>query len=137
VFQELGGTEDLPRDLLLKIAGSVQKASLEPVLLSLNGAELRGDVVTLDPGTVNEFFRRQIRENLPLVAHAATAVVGRPVRVQLGQELPQAAADAPAANTPVSGSRDEALLERLQREPVIRSFLDVFPGPVKAEKIDE
>jgi len=137
VFRELDGTNERPRDLLLKIAGSVQKASLEPVLLSLSGAELRGDVVTLDPGTVNEFFRRQIRENLPLVAQAATAVVGHPVRVQLGEEPPQAAADAPSVRTPVSGSSEEGLMQRLQREPVVKSFLDVFPGPIKAEKIDK
>ena len=136
-FQEAAGAEERPRDLLLKIAGCVQKASLEPVLLSLNGAELRDDVLVLDPGTVAEFYRRQIRENLSIVAQAASAVVGRPVRVQLGQEAPQTVADAAAAQTPASSSSGEDLMERLQREPVVRSFLDVFPGPVKAEKIDK
>jgi DNA polymerase-3 subunit gamma/tau len=136
-FQQGDNPDERPRDLLLKIAGSVQKASLEPVLLSLSGAELRNDVVVLDPGTVNEFFRRQIRENLSVVAQAAAAVVGHPVRVQLGQESPQPAVDAPPARIPVSSSPGQDLMQRLQQEPVVRSFLDVFPGPVRAEKIDK
>jgi hypothetical protein len=28
------------------------------------------------------------------------------------------------------------LLEKAKREPIVQSFLDIFPGQVKAEKID-
>jgi DNA polymerase III subunit gamma/tau len=134
---------DQPQDLLLRIAGAVSKASLEPVIHSLGGAELNGDVVVLNPGTITEFYRRQIRENLPVIVQAASAVLGRPVRVQIGSEAsrtPSPEVPMPSRSPlPAAEPKDEKndLMDRVQKEPVIRSFLDVFPGPVKAEKIDK
>jgi hypothetical protein len=98
--------------------------------------------VVLDPGTVSDFYRKQIRDNLALIAQTASSVAGHPVQVQLGPDSSATPADAPAAQSgvpdarPVSNSAGEDLMQRLQREPVVRSFLDKFPGPVKAEKID-
>ncbi len=134
--------EESPKDILLKIASSIQKPSLEPALLSLKGAELRGDLVQLDLGAVSDFYRRQIRDNLELIAQTASFVVGQPVRVQLGQDSSTGSTEAAAVSTavqaphPITNSGSDDLLDRLQREPVVRSFLDMFPGPVKAEKIE-
>jgi DNA polymerase-3 subunit gamma/tau len=139
-------TGDPARNLLLKIAAHVHKESLESNLQSLAGAVLQDGVVVLNPGAGSEFLRRQVRENLPLIAEAASEVLGRLVQVRLGSdasrpatgsstaaapEAPSAApSDAgPAASTPLDP------LDRARREPVVQSFLDVFPGPVKAEDL--
>jgi hypothetical protein len=105
---------------------------LESFLRALQGARLDGDRVILDPGVVNDFYRRQVQENLALITEAASSVVRRPVQVRLGDE--------PASPTaPAAGSVDPkiAALERAKREPVVRSFLDVFPGPIEAEDLDQ
>jgi DNA polymerase-3 subunit gamma/tau len=123
------------RELLQKIAAGVDKASLESVLLGLPSARLHGDEVLLDIGSVNDFLRRQIKDNLPILIRAASSAVGRPVRVVIGSEgenihpkqTPRASDEGPA----------EDVLEKAKREPVVQSFLEVFPGPVKAEKIDK
>jgi hypothetical protein len=87
--------------------------------------------VVLEPGNAGEFVRRQVRENLPAIAQAAARVVGSRVTVILGDGESQQTRN-PARDDPSEGD----LLEKVKREPVVRSFLDVFPGPVKAEKID-
>jgi DNA polymerase III gamma/tau subunit len=129
---------DSPRALLSKITSCVRKESLQSNLQSLAGAVLRGDTIILDPGSSTEFFRRQIKENLSEIADAASEVFGRRIGVRLGGEPPSSAPGpapsakaAPAPSTAAAGPSDP--LERAKREPVVQSFLDVFPGPVKAE----
>jgi DNA polymerase-3 subunit gamma/tau len=123
-------------ELLLKIASAVGRESLESLLRRLGGARLQGDKVFLEMGTANGFFRSQIEENLSVIAGAATDVVGRNVTVLLEEGQP----DAPvtAVESPnVSDNREETeILNKAKREPIVQSFLDVFPGQVKAEKID-
>jgi DNA polymerase-3 subunit gamma/tau len=134
-------TGDPARNLLLKISACVRKESLESILQSLAGAEIQDDMVTLNPGTSSEFFRRQAKENLSLIAEAASEVLGRLVRVRLGGEVPSqpsrqtpsSAAGSPSAPPAASAPLDP--LDRAKREPVVQSFLDVFPGPVKAEDL--
>ena len=129
---------DSPHGLLSKIASRVRKESLESNLQSLAGAVIRGDMVILDPGSSTEFFRRQIRENLSSIADAASELFGRPIVVCLGGE-PIAPAPGPGPSAKIAPASSAAApisvdpLERAKREPVVRSFLDVFPGPVKAE----
>jgi DNA polymerase-3 subunit gamma/tau len=87
-----------PRDgaeIVEGIAGSVSKQSLEPILRSVPGATLSGDTLTLDDAGLNEFFRRQLRDNVAVIAEAASQVLGRTVRVVLA-----AAAAAAAAKNP-------------------------------------
>jgi hypothetical protein len=121
-----------PRDFLLRIAAAVGRESLESCMQNLAGARLQNGRVILE-GNMGEFVRRQIKENIPLIAQAASRVVGTAVTIVIGeQETPQPQAPAPREN-PAS----ENLLDKVKREPVIRSFLDVFPGPVKAEKLDK
>jgi hypothetical protein len=43
--------------------------------------------------------------------------------------------DAPSSATTESHKGD--LLEKAKMDPIVRSFLDVFPGPVTAEKIEK
>ena len=125
-----------PREFLIDIASAVGRESLESLLLTLSGARLEGDKVMLESGASNEFSRRQIKENLPVISQAASRVVGNKVTAILGGADPgqpaPSALSRPDRLTPPEGD----LLERAKREPIVKSFLDVFPGPVKAEKID-
>jgi DNA polymerase III gamma/tau subunit len=126
------------REFLLRIASATGRESLESLLQELRGARLQDDNVILDPGKATEFFRRQVKENLPAISQAACKVVGRNVRVLLGDGPASEAAQrppAPATTPPIPSPGD--LLEKAKREPVVKSFLDVFPGPVKAEKMDK
>jgi DNA polymerase III subunit gamma/tau len=125
-----------PRELLLRIAASVGREALDSCIQSLAGARVRDGRVILDPGTAGEFVRRQVKENLADITHAASKVLGTKMTVILGeQELLQSPEPQKQDGGPSSLSQDP-LLEKVKKEPVIRSFLDVFPGPVKAEKID-
>jgi hypothetical protein len=119
-----------PQDLLQEIAGAVQKESLESALRALPRAELKGDSLVLDLSRLNEFFRRQIRENISSIAQAASQVTGRSITIGFLNEL-GSPAKAAAAAPPLTD-----MLERARREPIVQSFLDRFPGPVKAEEID-
>jgi DNA polymerase III subunit gamma/tau len=123
-----------PRDLLLRIAAVVGRPALESVLQSLNGARLKGAQVVLDAGGIGEFARRQIKENLSAVADAASKVVGNKVTVFMDEAAPRPAPNPSAISDKPSESD---ILEKAKREPIVRSFLDVFPGPVKAEKIEK
>lgn len=124
-----------PRELLLKISGAIGRQALEFCLQNLAGARLQGDTVILEPGNIREFERRQIKDNLDDIARAAGKVVGRKVTVVLGAAEPRK--EAKVRETREEPAESEDLLEKVKREPVVRSFLDVFPGPVKAEKIDK
>jgi len=123
-----------PRNLLFRIATSVGRESLESLLQTLEGAVLKDGKVILQAGTANDFVRRQIKDNLPAIAQAAARVAGSTVAVVLSDPIQR------PDQSPQSGRHskpeDIDLLEQAKREPVVRSFLDIFPGPVKAEKID-
>ena len=123
-----------PRNFLFKIAAAVGRESLESLLQTLEGARLEEGQVVLQTGSANEFVRRQIKDNLPAITQAAIRVIGSKVAVVLGEPVSQ-----PVQNP--QGMQDAQLnegdlLEKARREPIVKSFLDVFPGPVKAEKID-
>ena len=128
-----------PRELLLKIAERIHKESLQPILEGLQGAHLEGDSLVLDLGEVSEFSRRQVKENIELVTQAASEVVGQPVTVRMGETAKPMESDAESGSGrgPGDGSSRMDVLERAKREPVVRSFLDIFPGPVKAEELDK
>jgi DNA polymerase III subunit gamma/tau len=122
-------------DLLLKIAGAVESASLESVLQSLKGARLQNDKVLLELGAANEFFRQKIKENLAAISQAASKVIGKNVSVLLGDSsVPVSPVPSPGPSNNVVQETD--ILEKAKREPIVKSFIDVFPGRVKAEKID-
>jgi DNA polymerase III gamma/tau subunit len=122
-----------PRDLLLKIAAAIGREPLESMMQSLQGARLQGGQIVLEAGTSSEFVRKQIKENLSAITEAASRVVGNKITVLMGESEPRPASNASAMTDKPS---ENGLLEKAKREPVVRSFLDVFPGPVKAEKID-
>ena len=123
-----------PRNLLFKIAASVGRESLESLLQTLEGAILKGGQVVLQAGSANDFVRRQIKDNLPAITQAAVRVVGSNIAVVLADPPPRPGQNSMGGQ----GARPENgdLLEKAKREPVVKSFLDVFPGPVKAEKMD-
>jgi DNA polymerase-3 subunit gamma/tau len=130
--EEAANVQD-PRTFLLKIAAGVGREALESILQSLDGARLQGERVVLEPGSASEFVRRQIKENLAVIAQSASKIVGFKVTVGLAETEAQSV---PEPQAPEENPDGGELLEKAKREPVIRSFLDVFPGPVKAEKID-
>ncbi len=123
------------RQLLEQMATVVQKESLVPILHSLAGAKLNGDFVILDLGQPpNEFLRRQLRDNIALITQAASKALGRQVQISLDDaqaEVPMGQASPPKAGP----AAEEDVLERAKKQPAVKSFLDAFPGPVKAEKI--
>ena len=122
-----------PREFLLRIAAAVGREALESCLQNLVGARAEEGKVILEMGDAGEFVRRQVKENLPDIAKAASKIVGSKVAVALAeQEPPRVSGYERVEDSPPS---DDKLLEKVKREPVVRSFLDVFPGPVKAEKI--
>jgi len=124
-----------PRNLLFKIAAAVGRESLESLMQDWEGAELSGNSLVLKPGSASDFSRRQIKNNLETITKAAARVVGHPIKVTLAEPESQANTQAPATQNNQSDAG--SLLETAKREPIVKSFLDVFPGPVKAEKIDK
>jgi len=88
--------------------------------------------VILEPGSAGEFVRRQIQDNLQSITQAARKVLGFDVTAVMKEPEPPQKVSRPEL---LPDSRGNDLLEKAKREPVVRSFLDVFPGPVKAEKI--
>ncbi len=123
-------------ELLSKISAAVGRESLESLLQRLNGARLDGDTVILELGTTNDFIRNQIKENLPVITKAATHVLGKRISVSL-QESPNIQTEnETGSREPADGQAETEILNRVRKEPVVQSFLDVFPGQVKAEKID-
>jgi DNA polymerase-3 subunit gamma/tau len=122
-----------PRAFLLRIAAAVERESLESLLQSLNGARIQGDRLILEPGTASDFVRRQIKEGIPAIAQGAAKIIGNKVTVVLEESESRQSEEPESKDDRVPESD---ILEKAKREPVIKSFLDVFPGPVKAEKID-
>jgi len=122
-----------PRDFLLKIAAGTGRESLESLLQSMDGARLDGERVVLETGVASEFARRQIQEQLPAIAQAAEKILGKKVTVILGEAESKAL---PGPQAPPEKFSESDILEKAKKEPVVRSFLETFPGPVKAEKIE-
>lgn len=131
-------TEMDPKELLNRIAAAVGKPSLESTLQNLGGARLQGGRLSIH-GVTNEFARRQVKDNLPLIVEAASKVIGAKVAIVLEEQAspPQPRKAAPASAPEPSTHDDGNLLEKVKREqPVVKSFLDIFPGPAEVEKID-
>ena len=102
----------------------------------MNGARLQDDKVILEVGTANSFFSNQVRENLPAITKAAADVVGRRVAVLLEELQPDAPENTAESPNTADNREETEILKKAKREPIVQSFLDVFPGQVKAEKID-
>jgi DNA polymerase-3 subunit gamma/tau len=126
-----------PRELIMRISAHVRKESLESILQAIPSVELRGGTLILEPGPISDFYRRQIRDNLPVIAQAASEVFGRSVSVQIGGSPAQDMPPAPVSRPEPPEVRKVDVLERAKKEGAVQSFLEVFPGPVKAEEIDQ
>jgi DNA polymerase-3 subunit gamma/tau len=124
------------RALLLKIASAVGREALESLLKRLDGARLQNDSLVLEMGAANEFLRYQIRDNVSAIAQAAAGVLGGKVDVLLEEAQPSEDQEPAGVQNASEAASMPDILEKAKREPVVRSFLDVFPGQVKAEKID-
>lgn len=126
-----------PRTLMERIAAAVHKQPLQSILEEVESAKLEGNVLILDLASLNDFYLQQIRENLSVIAQAASAVVGQSLKVVIGNDK----ASVTSGGGQLTPTRPESeapmdTLDKAKREPVVRSFLDTFPGPVKAEEID-
>jgi hypothetical protein len=76
-------------------------------------------------------MRRHLQDNLEVIARAAANVVGFNVKIVVDEAAPERRA---ARSTEAQPLPPADILERAKREPVVRAFLEVFPGPVKADK---
>ena len=124
-----------PKALLLRIASAVGRESLESVLQNLAGARLQGGKVILMPAAqANSCGNRSVP--ISLIAEAASSVIGTAVSVSVAGEIQPNQARARREKTPPPPPQENDLLEKVKSEPVVKSFLDVFPGPVEAKKID-
>jgi DNA polymerase-3 subunit gamma/tau len=122
------------RELLLRIAAAIGREALESCLQNFAGARMQDRQLILEPGNTNEFMRRQVQQNLSDITQAACRVLGDGIVVVLAE---QPSPSLPTrASVRKSSHSDDDLLEKVRKEPVVQSFLDVFPGPAKAEKID-
>jgi DNA polymerase III subunit gamma/tau len=134
---EVLASSQVARDVLLRIAAATGREALESLLHRLEGARLEADRVVLLPGTANEFFRKQIRDNLPAIEEAAVKIAGGRVKVLLEDTASSGRLVPPEGQVEAQDIQPEPnILDRAKREPIVKSFLDVFPGRVKAEKID-
>jgi DNA polymerase-3 subunit gamma/tau len=124
-----------PRDLLQKIASAVGSEALESLMHRLGGAKLEKGRLVLEMGSANRFFQSQIRENLAAISRAAATVLGREVEVRM-EDGPAVEVNPAETPGPPETKPDSDILEKAKREPIVRSFLDVFPGQVTAEKIE-
>lgn len=97
---------------------------------------MQGDALLLDLGQISDFYRRQIRENIPLITRAASEVLGRQVIVRIGEATTQEKTPDPVSRSGSPDERKPDVLERAKKHGAVQSFLEVFPGPVKAEEID-
>jgi len=93
-------------------------------------------------GPVNDFYKKQVRDNLDLIAQAASGALGVPVTVVLaGEDATKGPGPGSPARAGAAPPRREkpatTTLDRARSQPVVQSFLDVFPGPVEAEDIKE
>jgi len=120
----------------MRISAHVRKESLESILQAIPGAELQAGALLLDLGQIGDFYRRQIQENIPVIAQAASEVFGRPISVRIGGPAAQGKSPAPVQRPEPPGDRRPDVLERAKKQGAVQSFLEVFPGPVKAEEID-
>jgi len=138
--QEVKPTSQDPREFLLEIAAAVGRESLESLLASLVGAQLEGERVVLEAGPISEFVRKQVKENLPAISQAATKIVGRKVTAQLSEIESRHAPNPPKIQKPrksTDAPTEGDLQDKAKREPVVKSFMDIFPGPVTTEKLDK
>ncbi|HSW39995.1 MAG TPA: DNA polymerase III subunit gamma/tau, partial [Acidobacteriota bacterium] len=128
------------RALLEKIGAATGREAVESLLQAFEGARLQADSVVLSPGTAGAFICGQVKDNLKTVAEAASGVVGRAVTVVIGEGAPRSAAavlpETRKMQAAHDGFSDDGLMDKAKREPVVRSFLDMFPGPATAEKME-
>ena len=122
-------------DLLMeKALGLIEKQSLVSILKEIPVKKINGDTVTLNLADTNGFYQKQIRENLPLISEATSRVAGRRIRVEL--HVGDREADSAANQEPQQLASDDDVLARAKREPVVQSFLDMFPGHLRAEDLE-
>ena len=143
-------------NLLSRIASAVEKESLRSLIQSLAGARLEENRIILDLGSANDFTKGRVGQNLKEIAKAASDILERQVSAIIadmaeatgtaasGLNQARAPKSTPAPySTPTGKSSDKPeseeneLLEKAKQDPLTRSFLDNFPGPVSAEKIDK
>jgi DNA polymerase-3 subunit gamma/tau len=122
------------RELLLRIAAAIGREALESCLQNFAGARIQDGRLILEPGDANEFVRRQVTENLSDITMAASRIFGDGIVVRLEEQKSSPVRTREKSRS--TSQSDDDLMEKVKKEPVIQSFLDVFPGPVKVEKID-
>jgi hypothetical protein len=116
---------------------SESRVSLATFLGQARGLELEGDALRITVGASQGFLRNalELPENLASIREAATAVLGRPIEVQVAG--PAGAQPGGSAGTPVlpagegePGSRREALIGQALKDPAVRAAMEAFKGQI-------
>jgi hypothetical protein len=109
--------------------------SVNPKLSALlshhNGVSLDGDCLHIGFDVDQEFFQEQLeREDLrQILEKTASECAGRPLRVEVALSR-----EGDAEPTPAPAAPEDALRERVLKEPLVRSFLETFQGEIEEIK---
>ena len=124
---------DEPLELVDRIMERVRSASpkLSALLSHHNGVSLDGDCLHIGFEEDQKFFQEQLQDEdmRHLLEEAASACAGRPLRVEIA--LSDRKKESPPEPPPPS---QEALEEKVLKEPLVRSFLETFQGEIEEIK---
>jgi DNA polymerase-3 subunit gamma/tau len=122
-----------PRELVERILDRIRSVNpkLSALLSHHNGVSLDGDCLHIGFDVDQEFFQEQLeREDLrQILEKTASECAGRPLRVEVALSR-----EGDAEPTPAPAAPEDALRERVLKEPLVRSFLETFQGEIEEIK---
>ena len=125
--------KDAPHELVDRVMERIR--SINPKLAALlshnNGVSLDDECLRIGFEGDQKFFQEQLEseELRQVLEKTASACAGRPLRVEVA--LLDRKKESPPEPSPPS---DEALREKVLKEPLVRSFLETFQGEVEEIK---
>jgi DNA polymerase-3 subunit gamma/tau len=122
-----------PHELVERILDRIRSVNpkLSALLSHHNGVSLDGDCLHIGFDVDQEFFQEQLeREDLrQILEKTASECAGRPLRVEVALSR-----EGDAEPTPAPAAPEDALRERVLKEPLVRSFLETFQGEIEEIK---
>jgi DNA polymerase-3 subunit gamma/tau len=128
-----GPPKDEPHELVDRIMESIRSVNpkLSALLSHHNGVSLDDECLHIGFDVDQKFFQEQLesQELRQVLEKTASECAGRPLRVAVA--LLDRKKESPPQPTPPS---EEALREKVLKEPLVRSFLETFQGEVEEIK---
>ncbi len=125
--------KDAPHELVDRVMESIRSANpkLAALLSHHNGVSLDDECLHIGFEGDQKFFKEQLEseELRQVLEKTASACAGRPLRVEVA--LLDRKKESPPEPPPPS---EEALREKVLKEPLVRSFLETFQGEVEEIK---